>query len=247
MYKIIKNPADLPKKEMNEFAKIFWDNNYEILTTLPADDNVPDLLSLTLQDEKNYHLILDDPNATFTYFSIKYKTGQNEEIIIPVGAFGITDKWKVRFPLVVNGIWQLLLMVNKDTFCKACNISESNDGNFYFSRLIEWRKEFILNIFKYYLCLDGGFCSGMSWKARGEKSNTRKIAESLTFHRISFSDMELYSSVHIENNADLVQYFKNCLFRWDVIGRNVLQDQEYPANGNSNIILLVKSIIGYHT
>lgn len=70
MYTIINNPVHLSTNEMTEFTRIFHTGRYSIITSMPSQDNVPELLTKTLQDRDNYCMILDDPQARFNYFAI---------------------------------------------------------------------------------------------------------------------------------------------------------------------------------
>ena len=247
MYRIVSNPLSLSTREMNEFFRAFQHSRFRLVTSDPTKENVPDLLSATLQNKESYCMILDDRNASFNYFSIGYRTTMGEDVLIPVGAYGISSQRKVLFPLVINGIWQILLMLDKDTFARGCAIPETEDSHHYYGKLIQWKKQFIQQVFQYYSTLVPGYCSAMAWPARGEKSATRSIAESLAFHRIIFAgggkEIELYSTMALEEGSSLVKYFKNCLFRWEVIGRDELRPAELI---DPNLVSLVKSMVEYN-
>lgn len=243
MYTIINNPVHLSTNEMTEFTRIFHTGRYSIITSMPSQDNVPELLTKTLQDRDNYCMILDDPQARFNYFAINYNTTRGE-MIVPVGAYGVSDKRQVLFPLVINGTWQVLLMLGKSIFCKACGLADDEAGELYYARLVEWKKQFIHNIFRYYHSFRDGYCAAMAWPVRGTRSDTRTIAESLAFHRSCINgkdrEMELYSSKTVDEDSALLKYFKNCLFRWEVVGREELRA---PEDIHPNTVTLIKSIV----
>lgn len=237
MEKILIDPSEMDHLGIEDCASAFRSGNYEIITTLPSRENVPHELSKTLQEKANYKIILDDQEAEYSYFSVVYETSSGERISIPIGAYGISNKKKATFPLVINGTWIKLLKLDKNTFCVGLGINK--DCDLYFSRFLSWKKEFINKIFTYYLN-SSTYCSAMSWKIKGEKSNTRMIAEACGFHRVSFNNNELYSKYKLEENSDLLKYFKNCLFRWDIVGRDELQ---FSTEIHTNVVTLVSSIV----
>lgn len=242
MSRIIKNPIHLTIQEIEEFANVLRTNNYQIVTSLPSIDNVPESLISHYKNQETHQRILDDQNAAFNFFSIKYTTYLHEDIVVPIGVYGISDYWKVRFPLVVNGFWQGFFMGNKDSFRAIANIDENN-CEVYYSKMISLKKELMYKIFEYYYSLDSNYCSAMAWEIRNEKSNTRTIAESLTFQRLENNGTEIYSSSNIAPNK--WNYLVDCRLRWGIIiddSQQNVSNERYPLD---KLQIFIRSIVDY--
>ena len=239
MYKIIKNPVDLSREGIEQFCSAFRTNNYEIVTTIPSDDNVPELLA-SQHSGKSYQIILDDPGAEYEFFSIKYKTADNEEMLLPIGVYGISNDKKIRFPLIITRLWQSFLMVSKANFRYMIEVEEGEDHDFYYSRMLELREDFMRNVFRYYYTIDTEFCSAMSWPIRSERSTTRLVAESLNFHRLDYGKMEVYTSVKI--SPAISEYIKNCIYRWSIAIEAGSQEEPRAL---PNLKLFVRGLVNY--
>jgi hypothetical protein len=236
-----KSPIFLSNKEIDEFSYCFRIGDYEIITTAPSTTNIPDGIAKCFTDVKFYQLVLDDVEADFNYFSIKYETARGGEIIVPVGVYGISRKFKTRFPLLLSPFWRDFLMMNKSIFCHLGEIKENQD--FYYTKILDLRKDFIRKIFAYYSLLDSTYCSAMAWELRNERSTTRTIAESLKYNRIEFFKSEIYSSIVID--CDKWEYLKQCLIDWIHFDKGELEQTQAPDNAVLKLRILARGIVNY--
>lgn len=242
MTRIIKNPIHLTTREIEEFAGALRNNNYQIVTSLPLVDNEPESLIPNYKNKKTHQRILDDQQADLNYFSIKYTTHLHEDILVPIGVYGISEQWKVRFPLVVNGFWQGFFMGNKDFFRGIANIDE-NSCNVYYPRMISLKRELMYKIFEYYYSLDSDYCSAMAWEVRNEKSNTRTIAEALTFQRFENNGTEIYSSSTISSGQ--WKYLIDCRLRWGIIIDDSQQNISNESYSLDRLQTFIRSLVAY--
>jgi hypothetical protein len=239
MTKIIKDPIELSTEEVKQFADALGGNDYQIITSKPTPDNVPQKLSETLRDVNKIRMIMEDPGAEQCYFSIQYRNADGSSVVVPIGVYGVSPKRKARFPLVINGIWITLVSLGKEAFSKGLNLEEEEECSYYFAKFLEWKKGFIRKTFTYYYNSD--YCSAMSWDARGKGSNTRIIAEEVGFNVIEFDQTAIFSKTNLAKDASMLAYYKNCLFRWKMLSRN---DPNQPPHINKNTVQLVRDVVG---
>lgn len=229
----------LQDEELLEFIEVFTRNNYEIITLQPTAENVPESLIDSYKDVETHRKILADPAATFSFFSIRYQNAMGEEMLIPAGMFGVSESRKVRFPLLINGFWQMILMGNKDSFSHICD----QDTDLYYPKFIELKSQFMKNIFSYYQQIDQENYSVMAWPSRGEKSVTRRISELLGYHRAEEGKMELYTSAVAEEAK--LNYLSDCVLRWGILiddRQQTLCNVNYPFE---QLQSLVRGMVGY--
>lgn len=234
MVKIIKDPIELTAEGVSQFAAAFRADSYEIITSQPTPENIPQRLSATLSDVSKIRMIMEDPDAGQCFFSIAY-----QDVIVPIGVYGVSPKKKARFPLVINGIWITLISLNQGVLSKLLGLEGEEDCAYYFSKYAEWKKGFIRKAFTYYF--NAEYCSAMSWEARGKESSTRVIAEEIGFYVYEFDKTAIYSKLDLSKDPGMLTYFKNCLFRWKVLSRN---DPNPPPDINANIVQLLRDTVG---
>jgi hypothetical protein len=112
----------------------------------------------------------------------------------------------------LNDFWRDFLTVGKLDFATFLEITNEQDIDMYFLRLIELRKTFLNKIFNFYVSSNPILTTAMAWKIRGPKSLTRFTAESVGFFRYELDQDELYSSKEI--SKEQLEYLRNCLLRW---------------------------------
>ncbi|TYP74362.1 hypothetical protein [Aquimarina intermedia] len=238
MDKINRDINQLTKEQIIMLASAFTEDTFEIVTTVPSSDNIPLNLSETLQNKENFAVLMEDENANFNYFSIKYPIGKSQSAIMPFGVYGVSDKRNIRFPLVINGIWVSLFMLDEATFGAGLQICDASELSKYYSRFTSWKQQLISKVFNYYYLSE--YNSIMSWPKRGERSFTRQLAEEIGFLWQDFNNNELFSSLSLSTSE--IDYVKNSLFRWKVLGEN---DPNPRPPITPQIIQLITSIIGF--
>ena len=244
MTMIIKNPVGLPHEGIEEFVVAFISDNYEVVTLQPDADNTPESLIAGYNQQATYAMMMNDPGAHNSFYAIKYHTAAYGEALVPIGLFGVSDKYKVRFPLVLNGAWQGFVMFNKESFLRICDIADPEEQDIFFMKFLDVKRKFIEKVFSYYRHLNSGYTSAMAWEARGEKSSTRKIANGLGFGRMDNGKMEIYHAAE-DTPASTWQYLRNCVFRWGALIDGRLQassNVEYPVE---NLQHMIRCMVGY--
>jgi hypothetical protein len=239
MRKIIKNPMNLPDAEMYQFVNVFCNNEYEIVTMEPSAENLPESMIESYKDVKTHQKILADPQAFFSVYAIQYTDENGDEIIFPIGLFGVSENRKVRFPLLINGFWQAILMASKDSFSQFCN----SNIDFYYSRFVELKRQFMTVVFGFYKKIDDECNSVMAWPSRGEKSNTRIVAEALQFSRYDDGKMDIYSADGISGSK--LSHMSDCVLRWGILIDDRDQYQSnviYPAE---RIQMLIRALVNF--
>ena len=228
----------LPDAEMNEFVDTFCNNRYDIITLVPSTDNLPESMIENYKSAATHQKILGDPQAYFMVYAIKYANLKGDIIIFPIGIFGVSEARKIRFPLLVNGFWQAILMASKEAFSQFCN----KDLDFYYSRFVELKRQFMFNVFGYFKTIDNEYNSVMAWPSRGEKSNTRNVAEKLSFRRFEEGKMDIYSTADVKDAK--LNYLSDCVLRWGILIDDRAQytaNVIYPA---ARIAMLIRGLVG---
>lgn len=238
MERIIKNPMVLPLSGMDEFIDAFRNDCYEIVTLDPVAEVMPESMIEKYKDARTHQQILGDREASFRVYAIKYTDNKGDNILFPIGIYGVSPNKKVCFPLLINGFWQAILMASKEAFSQFCN----QDIDAYFLRFIEMKRKFMLTVFDYFKNVDPEFNAVMAWPSRGEKSNTRKVAEQLGFYRSDEGKMELYSREELTGSK--LTSLSDCLLRWGIL----IDDREqYKVNVNypeDKIKYLIQGLVG---
>jgi len=240
---IINNPLDLSVEGIREFAEVLRTKSYEIITSIPTQENTPEIHPF-YQDRNSYQLIMEDQNARFDYFSIAYRTAENEEVIIPIGVYGISGLHSVRFPLIIENFWQQLLKASKDEFKMVSQIKDDQAADFYYAACVQVRNDFIRSIFKYYYSLNPEYTSVMAWEMRGKNSNTKMISLSEGFEIREGSGCEIHSSVKNQNSR--WTYLSNCYIRWGVFfPKNLANGGGITDKDPAKVQLFIRSMVNY--
>lgn len=239
MITIIKDPGELTSTGVSFFADALKTGNYEITTSPTTPEYTPQRLSPTLQSIQKIRTIMEDPLAEQYFFSIRYQCPEQGTVIVPIGVYGVSHQYRVRFPLVINGIWITLVSLGREAFINGLGLGGNENQARYFSRFVDWKKDFIRKSFAYFF--DTEYCAGMSWVARGPNSNTRIIAEEVGFKRFEFNNTVIFSKTDLNVNQKMCHYYKNCLFRWKVLSKN---DANEPPHINDNTVQLGCDIVG---
>ena len=239
---VVNDPTELSEEGIKAFSNIFRNQDYQIVTFAAKSYELTGINPI-LQTDQSYQTVLDDEQSTYHGFAVQYQLNDTE-IQIPLGVYGVSPKFKMRFPLLINGFWRIFLMIGKEQFCALFNIKENQDT--YYQSLRDQREHFVHKIFDYYNALGDDTTSAMAWGIRNKQSLTRSTAESLGYRRTEFIETndEIYSSDEL--SQEQWDYLKSCTGRW----MNVIpEDQKKPASSmnqfNMNTILLGRCLVGY--
>lgn len=244
MEKIITNSTNLAHGEIEEFAEAFRNDQYEIITVDAVSSYEPELLLDRQKDKLSYAKIFDDQDATLKFFAIRYAGNAGKIVLIPIGVYGVSSRYKLRFPLYLDSFWQSFLWTTKKEFCELCGTTDDEEHDFFFLRLIDLRRAFIQKVFSYYFSIDRHDHSAMVWKLRGKDSNTRRIAEGLGFSRIEHGEHEVYSSIAF--SPDMLAYMDGCLSRKGVVIGGEQEGRVDRNNARFDARLFARSIVDYH-
>jgi hypothetical protein len=236
----LKSLILLSQPEIIHFTEVFRLRQYQIVSILPSSDVDCERLLDFFKDDAIYHTILDDSQGTFNYFGLKYLNSNGIETHLPIGVFGISKRYEVRFPLLLNDFWRDFLMINKNDFCYICGINDNQD--YFYGKMLELRRSFVEAVFNYYANIDKSYISAMAWDLRSEKSLTRILAEALGYKRIEFIKSEIYSSSEI--NEDRWNYLKKSLLTWFKITNEVKQIMLPETATHRNLSLIARGFVG---
>ncbi len=150
MQKIIKNPIQLSEDQQEHFSLLFEKGEYQVVTCIPDEHNIPESLIPSSKEAVTYREILQDDDAFLRYFAIAFQGRDNIDFLIPIGVYGCSEKRGLRFPLLLNGFWQMFLMADPVAFANIVGIEDSEECQFYFKNLISLKKSFSTKVFKYF-------------------------------------------------------------------------------------------------
>ncbi|UII33610.1 hypothetical protein LVD17_07230 [Fulvivirga ulvae] len=227
-------------EELIALADAFRHNTFEIETLEPNEDNIPENLPDPMKEIDSYNAMFKETTGGFNYIAIRFMVPSGTNVHVPIAVFGKGESKKVRFPLIMNGSWFAMLTTDKNTFQMGLGVGEE-ECPLYFSRFVDWKRNFIEKIFDHYL--QSEYCSAMCWEVKEKSSNTRKIAEQLGFYRIVFDNQELYTSKDITNDPEMINYFTSAFSMW--LDLNKTDKENVPPQGHKNTVTLFAKTVGY--
>ncbi len=236
MIELINDINVMTDDQIASLVNSFNENSYEIIESAPTRENIPCNLSKTLQNKESYQLLMEDKEADFKYFSIRFPVN-NKDIILPFGVYGVSSKRNLRFPLVINGIWVSLFMLDKATFRMGLNITDTQKNDECYGNFLSWKKRLIEKIFTFYF--QSNYNSVMTWVKRGDKSFTRDVAQQVGFYWKTFNDNEFYSAKELTDEE--FKFAKNALFKWKVLSENEPNPRPPVTR---QIISLISGVVG---
>lgn len=210
--RMINRMADLGKDELSFFSEQMRNSAYHIASQPASGNYRPEGMLDCFLHRSTYQQLLSDPGAGFHFFLIVYSDARAQKTGIPIGVFGHSPMYKLRFPLLLNSFWRGFIMINRLRFGQYVKEEEGSEG---YAAILKLREIFIRRIFSHYSQLGGGYQSVMAWPIRGEKSLTRQIAEGLGFSRCEHADTETEYYTTGDFKGELFPYLLQSTDKWN--------------------------------